>query len=63
MALPDLSFIDEMRALEVETIDSGRSTNEFTNAPGPTNFSGEVAEGDEEALHGLTGLTFLDHLP
>jgi len=52
MALQDLSFIDEMRALEVEAIDLGRSTSEFTLAPGPANFTGEVGEGEEEALHG-----------
>jgi len=53
MALQDLSFIDEMRALEVQAIDLGRSTSEFTLAPGPASFEVEVGEGEEEALHGL----------
>ncbi len=52
MVLQDLSFIDEMRALEVQAIDSGRSTSEFTLAPGPANFGAEIGEGEEEALHG-----------
>ena len=53
MALPNLSFIDEARALEVEAVDTGRGTSEFTFAPGPTNFSGDVGETDEEPLYGL----------
>jgi hypothetical protein len=52
MALPDLSFIDEMRALEVQAIDAGRSTSEFTLAPGPGNFEQDVGEDEQEALHG-----------
>jgi hypothetical protein len=52
MALPDLSFIDEVRALEVEAVDTGRSTSEFTLAPGPANFVADVREDDQEALHG-----------
>jgi hypothetical protein len=52
MASLDLSFIDEARALEVEAIDTGRGTSEFTFAPRPTNFDAEVREGDEESLHG-----------
>src|SRR5438552_1858004 len=52
MDLPDLSFIDEVRALEVEAIDAGRSTSEFTLAPGSANFDFDVGEGEEEALHG-----------
>ncbi|MBI4658343.1 MAG: hypothetical protein HY735_05780 [Verrucomicrobia bacterium] len=52
MSLLDLSFIDEARALEVEAIDTGRGTSEFTLAPGPSNFDVDVGEGDEEALHG-----------
>ena len=52
MALPDLSFIDEMRNLEVEAIDAGRGTSEFTLAPRPANFSGVVGEEEEESLHG-----------
>jgi hypothetical protein len=52
MASLDLSFIDEARALEVEVIDTGRGTSEFTLAPGVSNFATDVGEGDEEALHG-----------
>jgi hypothetical protein len=52
MSLPDISFIDEGRELEVEAVDCGRSTSEFTFAPGSANFVAEVAEGDEEAVHG-----------
>jgi hypothetical protein len=52
MARLDLSFIDEARALEVEAIDTGRSTSEFTLAPGPANFDADVGEGEEEWLHG-----------
>ena len=52
MAFLDLSFIDEARAVEVEAVDAGRSTSEFTLAPGPANFEGDVGEGNEEALHG-----------
>jgi len=48
----DLSFIDQARALEVEAIDSGRSTSEFALAPGGSNLDAEVGEGEEEALHG-----------
>jgi hypothetical protein len=52
MTLPDLSFVDEARALEVEAVDTGRGTNEFAFAPGPLDFRGDVGEGEEEALHG-----------
>ena len=52
MAFLDLSFIDEARAVEVEAVDAGRSTSEFTLAPRPANFEGDVGEGNEEALHG-----------
>ena len=52
MPLPDLSFIDEARALEVEAIDTGRTLSEFTFAPGAASFQGEVGESDEDALHG-----------
>ena len=52
MTRRDLSFIDEARSLEVEAIDTGRGTSEFTLAPGPSNFSVDVGEGDEEPLHG-----------
>ena len=47
MDLPDLSFIDEVRALEVEAIDAGRSTSEFTLAPGSANFDSDVGEGED----------------
>lgn len=53
MASLDLSFIDEARALEVEAIDTGRSTSEFTFAPGQTSLAGEIGESDEEPLYGL----------
>src|SRR5436190_20722060 len=52
MALPDLSFIDEMRALEIQAVDLGRSTSEFTLAPSKANFAQAVGENEEEALHG-----------
>jgi len=52
MAFLDLSFIDEARAVEVEAVDAGRSTSEFTLAPGPANFEGDVGEGNEEMLLG-----------
>lgn len=52
MATTDLSFIDESRALEVEAFDNGCCTSEFTLAPGPTNFSADIGEGNEEAIHG-----------
>jgi hypothetical protein len=52
MATLDLSFIDEARSLEVEAIDTGRGTSEFTFAPGASNFTTDIAEGNEEALHG-----------
>jgi hypothetical protein len=52
MALPDLSFIDEMRAVEVQAVDAGRSTSEFALAPGPGNFEQDVGEEEQEALHG-----------
>ncbi len=48
----DLSYIDEARALEVEAVDTGRGTSEFTFAPGASNFGADVRENDEEALHG-----------
>jgi hypothetical protein len=52
MALPDLSFIDEMRAVEVQAVDAGRSTSEFALAPGPGNFEQDVGDEEQEALHG-----------
>jgi hypothetical protein len=38
--------------LEVEAVDTGRTTSEFTLAPGASNFGTDVGEDDEEALHG-----------
>ena len=52
MALPDLSFIDDGRLVEVEAIDTGRSSCEFTLAPGPVNFDDTIGENEEESLHG-----------
>jgi hypothetical protein len=52
MAIPDLSFIDPSRAIEVEAVDAGRATSEFTLSPAPGNFQPEVGEDEEESIHG-----------
>src|SRR5215831_3279760 len=48
----DLSYIDELRSLEVEAIDAGCGTSEFTFSPRPANLTGVVSEGEEDAVHG-----------
>ena len=52
MALDDLSFIDEARALEVEAIEPGCTRCDFTFAPGQASLGVAVSENDEEALNG-----------
>lgn len=52
MPLPELSFIDEARALEIEAVEGGRGTSEFAFAPQSSNFDVVVGEGNDEALHG-----------
>lgn len=52
MNLPDLAFIDVARPLEVEAVEGGRGTAEFTFAPDAGGLRADVSEDNEASLHG-----------